>query len=181
MASLIFSSHLLLLKDENFTGAMRGLIAAGAPADRAIISTAEGLIGIFENQENPYFREKGDDIRDIALRLYRRLFPESGMKISFENCIIVAADIVPSDILVFSAERASGVILISGGITSHTVILARSLEICRLSLPRFTRSLELPESSSALIDAETGNIFINPPPSVREPYEKRLRRPRRLT
>ncbi len=172
VASLIFASHILLLKDEQFVGKVQNLIEAGSQPVSALAAVSGQYIDIFTKQPNPYFRQKADDIRDVTIRVLNNLIGQTGRSRSVQNSIIVASDLVPSDILVLSAENAAGVILIGGGVTSHVAILARSLKM-PMVIADVPALLELPHAAKALIDAETGNIFINPDASVREPYEKR--------
>jgi phosphotransferase system enzyme I (PtsP) len=172
VASLIFSSHILLLQDDQFAGKIRLLINDGIEPVKAIVAIAEKVMAAFAKQDNPYFQQKADDIRDIALRILDNLAPKTEKLRNFKNAIVVASDLVPSDILLFSVEMAAGVILTGGGVTSHVAILARSLKLPMI-IANVPALLELPPHSTALIDAETGNIFINPDSVVRAPYEQR--------
>jgi len=172
VASLIFASHILLLKDEQFVGKIQGLIAGGLQPVKALVTVSEQYIGIFTKQPNQYFRQKADDIRDVTVRVLNNLIRQTGKTRLVQNSIVVASDLVPSDILVLSVENAAGVIMIGGGVTSHVAILARSLKL-PMVIADVPALLELPEPSNALVDADAGNIFINPDGSVRAPYDKR--------
>jgi phosphotransferase system, enzyme I, PtsP len=169
-ASLIFGSHILLLQDREFVGKVRNEISGGIQPAKALVMVSRQLIDFFSKQENPYFRQKADDIRDITFQVLFNLVPQIRKSRSFEKSVVVAADIVPSDILTLSASEAAGVILISGGATSHVAILARSLKL-PMVIADVPALLELPEGSAALINGENGNVFINPEPAVRAPFE----------
>jgi phosphotransferase system enzyme I (PtsP) len=172
VASLIFMSHILLLQDEQFTGQIRTRIGQGMRPQKALVTVAQQYIDLFSKQENPYIRQKSDDIRDVSFRVLSNLAPRAGNNGFLQNSIVVARDLVPSDILILSAEKAAGVILIGGGVTSHIAILARSLKL-PMVIADVPALLGLPRGSRVLIDAETGNVFINPEPAVRAPYERR--------
>jgi phosphotransferase system, enzyme I, PtsP len=174
-ASLIFRSHILLLQDQEFVGKIRSNIGLGMQPVKAIISVAGELIDFFSKQENLYFRQKADDIRDITFQVLANLVPQIRKTHSFQKSIVIAADIVPSDILTLSAAEAAGVILIGGGATSHVAILARSLKLPTV-IADVPELLDLPEGSTALINGENGNVFINPGPAVRAPFELQTRR-----
>jgi phosphotransferase system, enzyme I, PtsP len=175
VASLIFSSHILLLQDEQFSGKMRVHINGGTEPAKAIVAVAEQVITAFSKQSNPYFQQKADDVRDVALRILENLAPGLDTFHNYKNAIVVASDLVPSDILLFSVENIAGIILIGGGVTSHVAILARSLKLPMI-IADIPALLELPLNSTALIDGETGAIFINPDSLIRAPYEQRSKR-----
>jgi phosphotransferase system, enzyme I, PtsP len=174
-ASLIFKSHIMLLQDEEFVGKIRGAITDGMHPVKALVSVAEELIGFFAKQENPYFRQKADDIRDVAFQVLSHLAPGSFQSYSFQDKIVAAPFLGPSDILTLSAAKAAGIIVIGGGATSHVAILARSLKL-PMVIADVPALLELPGETKALIDAESGNIFINPNQTVLAPYDLRKRR-----
>jgi len=92
-----------------------------------------------------------------------------------ENGVFVAREILPSDILVLSVEKAAGIVLVGGTTTSHVAILARSLKM-PLIMADNPALLGLTESSTLLMDAETGNLYVNPTPAIRAPFEKRKQR-----
>jgi phosphotransferase system enzyme I (PtsP) len=175
VASLIFMSHILLLQDEEFAGKIRNNIMHGMHPVRALVSVAEQHIAFFRDMDNPYFRQKADDIRDVTFQLLSNLAPQTSSHYSLQNSIIAAQELVPSDILILSAEKVAGVILIGGGITSHVAILARSLKLPMI-IADVPALLDLPQDATALIDAETGNLFINPTTAIRAPYEQRKNR-----
>jgi phosphotransferase system, enzyme I, PtsP len=179
-ASLIFKSHIMLLQDEQFAGKIRTHIQAGTHPAKALVKVAQNLISFFAKQENPYFRQKADDIRDIAFQVLSSLVPESFKNYSFENKIVASSDLMPSDMLILSAAKAAGTIVIGGGATSHVAILARSLKL-PMVIADAPALLNLPDGSTALIDAESGNIFINPKPAVLSPYEMRINRHKKRT
>jgi phosphotransferase system enzyme I (PtsP) len=179
VASLIFASHILLLKDDQFVGKVRRLINDGVQPVKALVMVSEQYIAIFAKQNNPYFRQKADDIRDVTFRVLNNLVRSEGGNTLIKDSIVIASDLVPSDILLLSVEKASGIILIGGGVTSHVAILARSLKL-PMVIADVPALLELAEGSKALVDAETGNIFVDPEPVVTAPYEQRRKRGQKL-
>jgi phosphotransferase system enzyme I (PtsP) len=146
VASQIFGSHILLLQDQEFVGKARAEMLRGKKPVEAFVAVARQLIDFFEKQENYYFRQKADDIRDITLLVLSNLVPRIRVGHSLEKSIVVASDILPSDVVMFSAAEAAGVILIGGGATSHVAILARSLKL-PMVIADFPALLEPPECS----------------------------------
>ncbi|MBN1756981.1 MAG: phosphoenolpyruvate--protein phosphotransferase [Chitinispirillaceae bacterium] len=179
VASLIFTAHLMLLQDELFYGHIVGNINAGLSAEKAILSTARHYISLFSAQDNPYMREKADDIRDLSIRIFENLQGTEQAATSYRDHIIVARELLPSDILVLSSEGIAGVVLIAGGVTSHLSVLARSLGI-PLIIADEPRLLDIPDATPLLLDGETGNVYVNPNATVRENFAQREQARREL-
>jgi phosphotransferase system enzyme I (PtsP) len=76
VASLIFSAHLLMLKDSEFSGSMRKIIQGGTPPAKAITQVVNQYIHIFSESNNPRLQEKVQDVKDLGHRLIMNLFPE---------------------------------------------------------------------------------------------------------
>ncbi|MCG8569688.1 MAG: phosphoenolpyruvate--protein phosphotransferase [Spirochaetes bacterium] len=171
-ASLIFTAHLLILKDKYFTGEMAELIKNGINPPIAIQIVTQNYLDIFQNNENPVFREKVHDIEDVANRLLKNLcsYEENEDKYSLSQKIIIARDLFPSEILKLAAEEIKGIILCSGGVTSHLSILCRSLQI-PLVIVDEKGLLHLPDNTDIILDAENGKIYINPDKKTQKNYD----------
>jgi len=160
-ASLIFTAHFMILKDKNFIGKMGGLMDEGqAPCD-AVRKVAAKYIAIFSSSPHAYMREKAQDVEDLSIRILNNFSSgaqENGIE---KGSIAIARQIYPSDILKFVSAGVRGIILASGGVTSHVTILARSLQI-PLIIAEASGLLALPENTKILMDGELGNIYINP-------------------
>ena len=100
-------------------------------AEWAVKQVAEEYISIFENIEDEYLRERALDLKDVSQRLLRILLGIESMDLSIlkEECIIVAEDLTPSDTAQMNKDMILGIVTELGGTTSHTSIIARSLEI----------------------------------------------------
>ncbi|OVE81061.1 phosphoenolpyruvate--protein phosphotransferase [bacterium M21] len=176
MASMIFSAHMMMLKDPEFTGAMEELIAQGSCASQAIRSIALKYVDIFHRSPNAYIREKTSDVKDLARRLMGNLMRTVvDACIACEGRIIIAHDLYPSDLLKLSNENVGGIILGNGGVTSHIAILARSMKI-PMVISADARLSKIEYDTPILIDAEIGNIFIYPTPQVIKEFEERNQR-----
>jgi phosphotransferase system enzyme I (PtsP) len=164
-ASLIFASHLLMVKDTKFVGAMTESIESGENPPTAILKVAKQYLDIFSQSSSPYIREKVQDIKDLALRLVGNLVSDDKEQGIWKNRIVIAQDLFPSDLLKMSSEGVSGIILVGGGVASHLAILARSLRI-PLLIVDVPELLSLPEKATVLLDAELGSVYINPEPTL---------------
>ena len=172
-ASLIFSAHLLLLKDQELIKEVVRLIAEGQTPARALIQVAKKYIEIFSQSSNTYARDKGNDLEDLTLRILGNLDSSSREHISVKDKIVIARNLFPSDVLKLSAEEAAGIILVSGGATSHTSILCRSLKLPLVIIDE-PALLNLSEETRILVDADRGVVCVNPKPEEITECERRF-------
>ncbi len=162
-ASLIFSAHLMILKDIRFVQQMEKLIQEGTPPPAAVKSVAGQYIHLFSESPLAHIREKASDVKDLAWRILKNFkLDEQDKPFLSENRIVIARELYPSDVLKLASQRIKGIILLSGGITSHVSILAQSLQIPMIIVDRH-ELLNLPEGTPVILDAVEGNIYINPP------------------
>ncbi|MCS6770772.1 MAG: phosphoenolpyruvate--protein phosphotransferase [Kiritimatiellae bacterium] len=178
VASMIFSAHLLILKDDKFSGAMESLIRQGVPVADAVARVVQEYVHLFGNSNNPRLREKVQDVRDIGRRLLNNLRSGEESQSDYAGRVIVASELMPSDILKLSAQRVEGLALVAGGLTSHVAILARSLQL-PMVIVEDRSLLHVDEDTVIAIDGEQGNLYINPTPDVLRNFEE-LRRTRQV-
>ncbi len=175
VASLIFEAHMMMLKDRAFVGTMREQIENGASAVRAVAEVATKYIGIFEASTHDYIREKARDVEDLALRLLRNLTgDEERGDADWRGRIVIARDLLPSDILKITLADVAGIVLIGGGLTSHISILVRSLSIPMI-VTDDPQMVALEDGAVVLMDADTGNAYVNPGRDVIMRFEERER------
>ncbi|AQQ09032.1 Phosphoenolpyruvate-protein phosphotransferase [Sedimentisphaera cyanobacteriorum] len=173
-ASLIFSSHLLILKDKTFIKKVEKLINEdGKNAPDAVIEVSKSYIDIFSGSENIFIREKANDVEDIALRIIDNMLSDSEYESNLSGRIVIARDLFPSDLLRLSGENAAGVVLVSGGVTSHLSILANSLGMPVVIANR-SELTELPDGTDILLDADAGNLYINPEKEILDEFDKSI-------
>lgn len=172
-ASLIFTAHFMILKDARFISEMVQQIKEGISPPEAVRSVARRYIAIFSKNPHVYIREKVNDIEDLAGRLLKNLYHPATEKYGLiENRIVIARELYPSEILKFASENVQGMILVSGGITSHLAILARSMQIPLVIADR-PELMRLPEGTPVLMDGEIGNIYVNPKKRIVRQFDDR--------
>lgn len=171
-ASLIFASHLMILKDKQFVGTMKQMIEEGVNPPEAILSVAHKYIDVFAISSNSYIAEKVQDVEDIVIRLMANLEKDTDVTINYDNRIVIARELFPSDLLRMSSEQVKGVVLVSGGVTSHLSILARSLQI-PMVIANKIELLGIQDKTPLLIDADIGNIYIDPSEDILETFENK--------
>ena len=174
----IFRSHGMMLKDPDFVGQIERMILDGSVnAEWAVKQVADSLIQIFESMGNDYMKARSDDVKDISDRVIKLLLQVGGIDLSNlrEPSIIVARELTPSDISQMDREMTLGMVSETGGKTSHTAILARTLEIPAVMGVRKLLD-EVENDDLMIIDGETGQVFVNPDGETVERYRERLDR-----
>ncbi len=168
VAVLIFSAHLLILEDDQFAGRIGRMIAEGANAVKAIATVVNDFVEVFSKSKMPLIREKVLDVKDLGNRLTRNLLNEKADAADYRGQIIIAHELLPSDILKLSAENVEGFI-VSSGVTSHNAIIARSLGIPMVAISR-EQADSIPDGEEMLMDAEQGIIYLHPGEEVYAKY-----------
>ncbi|MBN2298271.1 MAG: phosphoenolpyruvate--protein phosphotransferase [Deltaproteobacteria bacterium] len=172
-ASLIFTTHFMMLKDPSFVGEMTRIIQQGTPVSLAVSQVSLHYISLFSSNTHGYIREKANDVEDLALRILRNLTSPGYKDDNFsQRSIVIASQLYPSDILKLVSDDVQGIILAGGGITAHISILSRSLQI-PLVLADQQELLSLPDNTPVLIDAHIGNIYIDPSDDIVRQFEER--------
>lgn len=172
VASLIFTAQILMLKDQNFIGSIVELIKSGMNPPLAVIQVVDDYVKKFEAVSNVYVQEKSYDIRDVGRNLLNNLLETTLDQFIYENRIVIAQELLPSDILKLSSQKVKAVILLSGGVTSHLSILAQSLQI-PLIISDTQGLLMLPENTYVVADADQGNIYINPNNEILKSFKEK--------
>ncbi len=172
-ASLIFASHLLILKDHAFVGEMRKRIEKGINPPLAILEITRQYLDIFDRSESSYIREKVQDVEDLIVRLIDNLLRKESPTEGFARQIVIARELFPSDLLRMSSEQVAGAVLVAGGVTSHLSILARSLQI-PMVIAQSPDLLKLADGTPVLLDADTGNVYIRPNETVVRSFRNRI-------
>lgn len=162
----IFSAHLLFLKDPQFIDRVESCIRNDRLSlESAIQITIDELASLLKAADSAYMRERAADIRDLHRRLLRHIAPpgaEQLAKLAPES-ILVARELLPSDLLEFDREHLAGIITQSGGETGHAAILARALGIPAVTgITDATRIIK--PGMPVLIDGQTGEVVLNPVP-----------------
>jgi phosphotransferase system enzyme I (PtsP) len=170
VAVLIFSAHQLILEDDQFTGRIGSLIENGMPAVKAIAAVVTEYVEIFSESQMPMIREKVLDVKDLGNRLMRNLIEEEADACDYRGQIIIAHELLPSDILKLSAENVEGFI-VSSGVTSHNAIISRSLGIPMVAISREDAD-SIEEDIELLMDGEQGIVYLEPSDEVYRKYQE---------
>lgn len=171
VASMIFSAHLLIVKDTQFSGEMIRRIESGQSAQAAIAHVVGEYTQLFSKSANARLREKVQDVKDLGRRLVRNLRPGAEETPDYRGRVVIAGELLPSDILKLSAQKAEGLLLVGGGATAHVSILARSLELPVVVVDD-RRILDLPDGQSLILDGDQGTVYVRPDDDVVARYRE---------
>jgi phosphotransferase system enzyme I (PtsP) len=169
-ASLIFSAHLLVLKDEEFGGAMLELARTGTDPAEAVMRVGRTFVDALSSARDQYLQSRADDIRDLVLRILGNLLGEQETGGDYAGGIVVAPELFPSDMLTLAAEGAAGIVLAAGGAASHTAILARALQM-PVVIANVPGLMNLAPTSTILLDGDHGNVYVDPSPKIIDSFE----------
>ncbi|MBF0571815.1 MAG: phosphoenolpyruvate--protein phosphotransferase [Candidatus Omnitrophica bacterium] len=161
MTALIFTAQILMLKDKGFTDSIFSLIRGGANSPQAIVEVVHDYVLKFSRIEDSYLREKIYDVKDVGRRLLENLIGHSKAQHDYHDKIVIAKELFPSDALKLFSQKIKGIILLSGGATSHVAILARSLNIPLVVCDELSL-LSLDPATEVLLDASMGFVYISP-------------------
>jgi phosphotransferase system enzyme I (PtsI) len=186
--SALLDVHLMLLHDENLTEATKQwIVERHYNADWALAAQLEVLARQFDDMEDEYLRERKADLEQVVERLLTRLALDAGdgdaaplavreaRDFAGEDpLVLVANDVAPADMLHFKKSVFTGFVTDVGGKTSHTAIVARSMDIPAVVGAREASRL-IRQDDWLVIDGDAGVVVVNPSPIVLEEYRFRQR------
>ncbi len=165
--------HMLLLDDAAFKDAPRDIIREQrANAEWALRNQLDELLAQFADIEDPYLREREDDVRQVAERILGALAGTRRriMKPVREDAtILVARELSPADVILFREHPFAAFVTDLGGATSHTAIVARSMNIPAIVALHHARSL-IHEDELLIVDGTQGVVIVNPDRHVLAEY-----------
>lgn len=170
----IFNAHLMILEDEVFLNEIREKIQAESlSAEYALTQVVAAYTEMFQNIEDEYLRERAADIKDIGDRLLKNLLniPLQSLADLSEEVIIIARDLTPSDTAQMNKAFVQAFATEMGGRTSHTAIMARSLEIPAV-VGTVGLLTEAKPGDTVIVDGNKGVVYLNPDQETIERYEK---------
>jgi phosphotransferase system enzyme I (PtsI) len=181
--SALLDVHLMLLRDEVLTGATKQWIQERHyNAEWALSAQLEVLARQFDEMEDDYLRERKADLAQVVERLLRALGDDRGTAAGVEPrdfagadpLVLIANDISPADMLQFKRSVFTGFVTDVGGKTSHTAIVARSMDIPAVVGAREASRI-IRQDDWVVVDGDAGVVIINPSPIVLEEYRFRQR------
>src|SRR5881275_3330639 len=167
-AKAILSFQLALLEDENLAAPAFALIADGEVAGKAWLAAIDPEIATYDQADDPYFRARASDLRDLRDRVLRRLAGEVDQAVP--PGVIVAAEDMPPSLFLATDWRKGGLALRRGSPSSHVAILARSRGVPMIVGVEIDH---LESGVDAVLDGDAGTLIVDPDPKLRADYNRR--------
>ncbi len=185
--SALLDVHLMLLHDDALTSATKHWIEERHyNAEWALSAQLEVLARQFDEMEDDYLRERKADLEQVVERMLRAMVrsadPDAGRKdqaaaglfAGEDPLVLVANDVAPADMLQFKGSVFIGFVTDVGGRTSHTAIVARSMDIPAVVGAREASRI-IRQDDWVVIDGDSGVVIVNPSPILLEEYRFRQR------
>ncbi|MGB9779892.1 phosphoenolpyruvate--protein phosphotransferase [Caldanaerobacter sp.] len=181
----IFEAHLMLASDPELIEGVENMIKTELiTADNAVNKVIEQNASVMESLNDEYLKERAVDLRDVGNRIIENLLGVKSVNLSDleEEVVVIARDLTPSDTATMKKEMVLGFATDVGGRTSHTAIMARSLEIpAVVGLGNVTSQVKA--GDLVIVDGLEGVVIVNPDEktvedykSKKESYEKKVER-----
>ncbi|TWT82377.1 Phosphoenolpyruvate-protein phosphotransferase [Planctomycetes bacterium CA13] len=168
----IFHSHLMILQDRVFIDKLHAKINEGRSVVYAIKHVVEDYVRAFRRIDDAYLRERAVDMEDIGRRMLSQLLDRNREPIHLNQpCIVVAKELMPSDVAMLDHHQILGLVLESADSNSHAVIIAKSLGIPALiGAKGGLRHIE--PGAPLILDANSGCLHVEPSEQVRREYQR---------
>jgi len=171
------SLHVMLLNDHTISREPRDIIASQrCNAEWALKLQQDRLLEQFDEIEEEYLRERRNDVIQVVERLFKALAGQGGAHYvppeDSKHRILVAHDLSPADMVLFKEAAFAAFMTDVGGPTSHTAILARSLDIPSVLALHNARQL-IREDEVIIVDGTAGVVIVDPSDTILAEYRKR--------
>ena len=171
----VFEAHLLILDDPEFMGTVKTDIESKViNAEYAFKETSDMFISMFEAMDNEYMKERAADIRDVSKRILAHLLGVDLPNPSLidEEVIVIAEDLTPSDTAQLNKKYVKGFATNIGGRTSHSAIMARSLEIPAV-VGTSSITEDVKNGDTLILDGLDGVVLVNPDEATTAEYKEK--------
>ncbi len=177
----LFDAYILILESKSLIQETRNRISRGLWAQAALRDTIAHYTNTFAAMDDPYLRERSEDIRELGLRILNYLQDNATRYDDIpDNAIIVGTDITAAVLADIPREKLAGIVSTQGSRTSHVAILARAMGI-----PTVMGASMVPvhriSGLSAIVDGHRGHVYLSPSQSITENYQDLYEREQALT
>ncbi len=168
--------HLMILDDAQMSQVPRELIRSRrCNAEWALVQQMEALVAQFEEFEDAYLRERKADVQQVAERVLKAMLGTGhapAPPAESERLVVVAHDLSPADMILFKQHQFAGFVTDLGGVTSHTAIVARGLNLPAIVGLHHARAM-IREGELLIVDGRQGVLIVAPDRQVLAEYELR--------
>ena len=169
----IFDVYRLILEDPAIIQQIENqILKEKYTAEYAVKIVFEKYLQSISQIDDSYLRERSTDVKDAAQRLLENLSGISGQPYDVpDDAVLVAEDLSPADLSMLEGDKFKGLVLATGGVTSHASILAKSFEIPSVvAVEGLMESVH--QGDMLIIDGNAGNVHVNPNPEVIREYNR---------
>jgi phosphotransferase system enzyme I (PtsP) len=177
----LFDAYLLMLDSDSLVNGTLNRIRSGSWASASLRDTINDHARVFEGMEDPYLRERAEDVRDLGRRILMHM--QSGIRGRFKypaGTVLVGETVTASLLAEVPTESLAGVVCLRGSTTSHAAILAHALGI-----PAVMGAADLPvgqvDGKAVVVDGYRGRVYVSPSKAVLDEYERLAREEAVLT
>jgi phosphotransferase system enzyme I (PtsI) len=170
----IFAAQLMMIEDVDFQDQIEGRIKETQDnIEWAFYDTSRAIMQKMLSSPDSAFRERAADIDDVSRRILGRLLSIKKVSLAelHSDVILIAHDLLPSEVLAMSREHVKGIAMDMGGATSHTAILARAFNIPAV-LGLTSATTEINNGDTVVLNAVSGEVFVNPEEKELEKWER---------
>ncbi|MBE6385050.1 MAG: phosphoenolpyruvate--protein phosphotransferase [Lentisphaerae bacterium] len=173
----IFEFHIMLVRDRTLITAIENNIRSGkCNCEYALYEALEHFQKVFSTIPDEYLRERSLDLRDVGARLMENLTDVNAVMQGLDDHrVIVAASLTPTETARLDTSRVLGFVLENGSVTSHTAILARSLNLPAVVGIPGADLANLSGADKLIIDGFSGRVIVNPDSRTEEAYRLKAR------
>ena len=170
----ILDAHLGILDDPELAAEAEARIGQGKSAGHAWRSAIQNQVAVLKALKDPRLAERAADLIDLERQVLSALGGAEAVAMALPpNAILLAQDILPSQLAGIDASRLAGLAMAEGGPTSHAAILAASMNIPAL-VACGPALLDIPDGAMIVLDADHGRLIVDPPQLVREDIERAI-------
>jgi len=158
----IFAAHQAMLDDPEIRLQALQELGKGEQAETAWMNVMQAVASQYRHASSPYFREREADVHDLARQVLLQLCGvNEGAFVTHDPCILLADDLLPSQVANLDKNHILGICLRNGGATSHSAILARAMGIPAVVKAAIASTL-IPEGTDVILDGGKGQLWFDP-------------------
>ena len=167
----VFEGHILVTIDAELEEEVISAIRSLKPADYALNEAIQANIKMLEEFNDTYLHERVSDIKDVGRRMLKNLLglPVNSLEVVDKGSVIIADDLTPSDTSQIDLDRVCGFITNMGGRTSHSAIIARSLELPAIVGAKVATDC-IHDGDQVVVDAINNKVLVNPDATALDYY-----------
>lgn len=170
--SQLWDAQLMMISDPTAAERTKERIRRdGQDAASAFHEVMEQVASQLEASKNQYLKERVGDIRDISWRVVKNIREQGQAPTVPRESVVLAHELSPGDAAYLASQKAAGLVTELGGKTSHTAIIARSLEIPAVVGIKGTL-VQASQGDLAVVDGNRGSLILNPSPATLESYRR---------